>query len=151
MFFLDDKAEQNLTTTTNLNQLFDGLPAGDLGNRFLVISRRGLVEPVLRAAVDHQLFHVDSQWVYVVTDTRRGAADVTPFLQMGEDGYNLAFVYNTSREAGAGACPGGLVCLLEQGVELLAGAMEKVLLEELETFDEVSIEEWEIIMPTLQV
>jgi hypothetical protein len=152
MYFLGNMMDQNSTTTNDdLDQLFADLPAGDLGNNFLLITRLALVSPILLAAESHDHYHVDSQWVYMVTDTRRGAANVTSFLQMGKDGYNLAFVYNTSLAEGGGGCQGGLTCLLEEMVQLMAGSIEEVLLKELETFDEVSIEEWEIIMPSLQV
>ena len=63
-------------------------------------------------------------------------------------------MYNTSLggpSAAGCAGGGGLACLVEQAIGQLARAMEQVLMQELNTFQEVSIEEWEIIMPSQQV
>jgi hypothetical protein len=155
MYRLEDMTADATTTNKDyLDQLFAGLPAQALGNRFLIISRLALVEHILSAVSARALFHLDSEWVYMVTDSARGGANMAPYLATAQDGYNLAFIYNTSLSgegAGGRSCHGGLVCLLEQAVEQLARSMEQVLEVELKTFDEVSIEEWEIIMPSLQV
>jgi hypothetical protein len=154
MYRLEDMTADAATNKDYLDQLFAGLPAQALGNRFLIISRLALVEHILSAVSSRALFHLDSEWVYMVTDTARGVANMAPYLATAQDGYNLAFILNTSLSgegAGGRSCHGGLVCLLEQAVDQLARSLEQVLEVEHKTFDEVSIEEWEIIMPSLQV
>ena len=98
MYRLADDMPANDTQATSkddLDQLLAGLPAAALGNRFLVICRLGLVEPLLAAVTDHALFHMDSQWVFMVTDTvggDMGAANMTPYLQTAQE-YIYIYIY----------------------------------------------------------
>ena len=86
------------------------------------------------------MFRVESQWVYAVTDTNSMDFDMSPFINMAHDGYNLAFLFNTSYAQESILCPSGLVCLATEIAEVLAVGFEKTLQEELKTFQEVLID-----------
>ena len=49
-------------------------------------------------AAELNLFHIESQFVYFVTDTDSLQFDMGPFIQLAGDGYNLAFVFNTRQQ-----------------------------------------------------
>ena len=84
------------------------------------------------------LFRIESQFVYMVTDTNSMDFDMSPFINMGHDGYNLAFIFNTSYAQEGLICPSGLSCLATEIPEVLAIGMEKTLSKEMETFSEVN-------------
>ena len=85
------------------------------------------------------MFRIESQWVYVVTDTNSMDFDMSPFINLGHDGYNLAFVFNTSYAQEGILCPDGLQCIAAEMAEVLAEGFESTLKEELKTFSEVFV------------
>ena len=91
------------------------------------------------------MFRVESQWVYAVTDTHSLDFDMSPYINMAHDGYNLAFVFNASYAQAGLQCPSGLECLSSEISDILAIGMEKTLIEELKTFDEVILKHFYII------
>lgn len=123
-------------------------PGHDMGNRFLVISKKAVVRDFLTVAAEKDMFFLESQWVYMITDTNSKDMDVRPFIKMARDGYNLAFIFNSSLGQEGGACRQGLNCLVEELVQDLAKSFDKTLSEEMVTFSEASMEEWEIIGPS---
>lgn len=131
-----------------IRKMLTGFPAHDLGNRFLIMTRKNIVKDFIEVAEDMSLFRIEAQFVYVVTDTNSLDFDMSPYINMGHDGYNLAFIFNTSYAQEGLACPSGLICLATEISEVLAIGMERSLKEEMKTFSEVSYEEWEIIGPT---
>lgn len=84
------------------------------------------------------MFCIESQFVYVVTNTHSMDFDMAPFINMAHDGYNLAFLFNTSYSQDNLICPTGLACLATEISEVLAIGMEKTLKEEMKTFSEVA-------------
>lgn len=144
---LADKTEEDKSKA--LEMVFQSLPAHDLGNRFLVICKNAHVKDIMTIAKSYKHFNYESQWVFLVTDTDSLSFDMSDYISMAEDGYNLGFVYNTSISKAGSVCPSGLECLIDSSITYLAKSYEQVLAKELEIFDQVSIEEWEIIMPTL--
>jgi len=131
-----------------IRKMLTGFPAHDLGNKFLIMTRKNIVKDFINVAEDMSLFRIESQFVYMVTDTNSMDFDMSPFINMGHDGYNLAFIFNTSYAQEGLICPSGLSCLATEIPEVLAIGMEKTLSKEMETFSEVSFEEWEIVGPT---
>eukprot|EP00090_Calanus_glacialis_P014319 TRINITY_DN2308_c0_g1_i1.p1 TRINITY_DN2308_c0_g1~~TRINITY_DN2308_c0_g1_i1.p1 ORF type:complete len:839 (-),score=174.35 TRINITY_DN2308_c0_g1_i1:100-2616(-) len=130
-----------------IKKMLTGFPAHDLGNKFLILTRKNIVKDFIQVAEDMAMFRVESQWVYAVTDTNSMDFDMSPFINMAHDGYNLAFLFNTSYAQESILCPSGLVCLATEIAEVLAVGFEKTLQEELKTFQEVSLEEWQIVKP----
>lgn len=53
---------------------------------------------------DANLMNVDSQFLFMITDTDISDTDVTMNLERAKDGNNLAFIYNTSKSKGTSAC-----------------------------------------------
>jgi len=135
---------------SKIRSMLKGFPAHDLGNKFLIITRKNIIKPFIDVAESLNMFGVESQWVYAVTDTHSLDFDMSPYINMAHDGYNLAFVFNASYAQAGLQCPSGLECLSSEISDILAIGMEKTLIEELITFDEVSIEEWDIVKPTEQ-
>jgi len=130
--------------------VLNGIPAHDLGNKFLVMTRNSVVKDVLTEAQKNDLFNIESQWVYLVTDTHSLDFDMSPYINMAKDGYNLGFVFNASIASPNAVCPNGLQCMLNSALNYVMNCYENVLLSELETFSQVTIEEWDIIKPTPQ-
>jgi len=146
MFDLGDLSDNG--GVTRLNNLFNGFPAHNLGNRFLVISSRDAVKDIIEAGERYNLFNYESQWVFTVTDTNSLEFDMAEFINMAHDGYNVGFVFNTSVAQSDAVCPSGIKCIVEGAVGYVAIGYERALMREMETFQEVTIEEWEIIRPT---
>ena len=49
------------------------------------------------------------------------------YINMAEDGYNLAFVFNTSVATDNAVCPSGLECMLENTIGYFANCFENVV------------------------
>ena len=90
-------------------------------------------------AKSESMLSTDSQWLYVVTDTNSQDSDMSPYINMAQDGYNMAFAFNTSYNQDAAECPSGVICLIEELIKLLAINFEKTLIEEEKNFNEVCI------------
>eukprot|EP00092_Neocalanus_flemingeri_P000465 GFUD01000495.1.p1 GENE.GFUD01000495.1~~GFUD01000495.1.p1 ORF type:complete len:837 (+),score=225.49 GFUD01000495.1:88-2598(+) len=131
-----------------IKKMLTGFPAHDLGNKFLILTRKNVVKDFIDVAEELKMFRIESQWVYVVTDTNSMDFDMSPFINMAQDGYNLAFVFNTSYAQDGILCPSGMLCLANEMAEVIAEGFEKTLIEEMKTFSEISIEEWDIIKPS---
>ena len=56
---------------------------------------------------------------------------------MAHDGYNLAFVFNTSFAQDGMLCPSGMLCMADEMAAVIAEGFEKTLKEEMKTFSEV--------------
>jgi len=145
MYSLDAMTSGNRIST--IKKMLTGFPAHDLGNKFLILTRKNVIKDFIEVAEELHMFRIESQWVYVVTDTNSMDFDMSPFINLGHDGYNLAFVFNTSYAQEGILCPDGLQCIAAEMAEVLAEGFESTLKEELKTFSEVSIEEWDIIKP----
>jgi len=131
-----------------IRKMLTGFPAHDLGNRFLVMTRKNIIKDFIGVAEDMSMFRIESQWVYTVTDSHSMDFDMSPYINMAHDGYNLAFIFNTSYAQDSLFCPSGLSCLANEICEVLAAGMEATLKEEMLTFSEVSYEEWDIVRPS---
>lgn len=133
-----------------IKKLLTGFAAHDLGNKFLIMTKKDIVRYFITEAENLNMFRIESQWVYAVTDTNSMDFDMSPFINMAHDGYNLAFVFNTSYAQNGVICPSGLLCLANEIADVLAEGIEKTLQEEMKTFLEVSFEEWDIVKPNEQ-
>ena len=102
----------------------------------------------MKVAKSHNMFNFESQWIFFVTDTNSLSFDMSKYINMAQDGYNLAFVFNTSIAVENAVCPSGLECMVGSLVTYIGKCFEKVVQIELETFNQISIEEWDIVAPT---
>ena len=93
------------------------------------------------------MFSHENEIAIMITDSSEDNIDeVARYVAMSKEGYNLAFITNTGSSAG---CPQGLTCALEQlGNTLLAG-YDQVLREELPLFERFSLEEYQLLRPTI--
>lgn len=140
---LDDRAKMDA-----IRKVLRGFPAHDLGNKFVIMTRKDVIKDFMQVAESMHMFRVESEWMYLVTDSHSLDMDMTPYIQMAKDGYNLGFVYNASDARPEAECTTGLVCLSGELVAMLGKAMEATLLKELVIFNQISVEEWEIIRPS---
>ena len=51
----------------DLQNMFQNMPAFDLGNRFLVICSQNMVMNIMKTAEDLNLLKLDTQWIFVIT------------------------------------------------------------------------------------
>ena len=85
---------------------------------------------------------VSYEWLFVVTDTGSQDADMSSFISMGQDGANLAFVFDTSQEQSGASCPSGLLCSARELVKTMANSFENTLQREMVLFSQVNYELW---------
>ena len=88
----------------------------------------------------------ENEVAIMITDTAENInADVTRYVSMAKEGYNLAFITNT----GSTGCPQGLDCALEQLGNILLAGYDNVLREEIPLFRRFSLEEYQLLRPTI--
>lgn len=80
------------------------MPARDLGNKFLVICSKTMVMDIMKSAEAQNLFKLNTQWIFVITDTHSMDFDMSEFINMGKDGYNVGFVFNASLQQATQDC-----------------------------------------------
>lgn len=68
-----------------------------------------------------------------MTDTNSQDADMSSFISMGQDGCNMAFVFNTSLGQGE-ECQTGLLCIVKELVKFMAISFQDTLVEENKSF-----------------
>jgi len=129
---------------SSIKRLLDGFPGHDLGAKFLVMTRKALIEDFMDVVAELNMFHVSFQWVYVVTDSNEQDTNMNRYIEKAEDGYNLAFVFNTSSTT----CESGLLCLVNEMATVIAAAYDDTLGKEMKSFVEYRLEEWDVIKPT---
>ena len=66
---------------------------------------------------------------------------------MAEEGYNLAFIFNSG--TGAGDCPRGLSCISSDLGNIIVAGFEKTLKTELPLYEKYSLEEFELLRQSL--
>ena len=62
-----------------------------------------LIPPLLKIT-DANLWNVESQFLFMISDTDVSDTDVAMDLERAKDGHNIAFIYNTSKKKGANSC-----------------------------------------------
>ena len=80
---------------------------------------------------------MDSEWLFVVTDTSSQDSDMSSLMSMGQDGCNIAFVINTSHAQDGDHCSSGVVCTVQEIISFLASSFENTLVEEMKIFSKV--------------
>ncbi|XP_023313506.1 ionotropic receptor 93a [Trichogramma pretiosum] len=115
----------------------------ELGSCFMVIVSVDMIEAVLRVARQLRMVNPESQWLYVVTDASGREAKVSSFVDLLAEGDNVAFVHNTTQMSRD--CNMGLTCHLSELVRALALSLEQSLHAELELYERVTEEEFEVV------
>lgn len=131
----------------NIDELLSNMPARLLGYKFLVITRQENVAGIYRAAESANLMMIDAEWLYLVTDTDNQSPMEPKEIKNAKDGYNVAFLYNASISSPVVDCQEGLFCSTEELVRVYGDSMQTVLSSEMDLFNSVSIEEWELVRP----
>ena len=80
----------------SISDIFSNLPARELGNKFLVIAKEDFVPKIHKKAEETGLMNLKTQWFYLVTDTNHKSEMMPSEIQTAKDGYNLAFMFNSS-------------------------------------------------------
>ena len=70
-------------------------------------------------------------------DTNAEDMDISSFINMGKDGYNLAIIFNASPVGNDLECPGGILCLAEDIGGMFTEGFERALMMEMKTFEQV--------------
>ena len=84
------------------------------------------------------MFRIDREFAYIITDTGTTEADMERRSDMAEEGYNLAFITNTSIAGEGVTCARGLACLSSDLGNILVGGFDITLRGEMPLFEEVS-------------
>nr|QHN69192.1 ionotropic receptor 11 [Sirex nitobei] len=113
-----------------------------LGNCFLVFITIDMVGVVMEVARFLKMVHPGSQWLYVVSDTMKNKTNITSFAETLTEGENIAFIYNTTNLEDI--CNIGLMCHVREVMRAVAVALENSLLNEIELYDEMTDEEFEV-------
>ena len=93
------------------------------------------------------MFSHENEVAIMITDsTGDNSEEVAKYVAMASEGYNLAFISNT----GSTECPQGLGCALEQLGDILLAGYDQVLREEMPLFERFSLEEYQLLRPTIQ-
>ena len=87
------------------------------------------------------------QWLFVVMDTS-SEDDMPSFIQLGQDGFNIAFAFQTSQAWGSAACRSGLQCMVADLVSNMAASWENTLVREMVESSKVSHGAWMVIKPS---
>ena len=81
------------------------------------------------------MFTMRNEFAYVITDTNKEDANIEQYFGLAQEGYNLAFIYNTSLPQGE--CDRGLACIAGDIGNILVGGYDKTLQTEMPLFEEV--------------
>ena len=76
------------------------LPARQLGHKFLVIAKEESVSSIHKRFEAAGLMNIETEWLYLVTDSKMDSEMMPDAIKQAQDGYNLAFLYNASNPSG---------------------------------------------------
>ena len=85
------------------------------------------------------MFSMDNEFAYIITDTSNADANIQPYFDIAEEGYNLAFIYNNSNSDPEASCDQGLRCIASDIGNILVGGYDVTLKTEMSLFEEVSL------------
>ncbi|XP_011501036.1 PREDICTED: glutamate receptor ionotropic, delta-1, partial [Ceratosolen solmsi marchali] len=137
--FEKDKSTMKL----RIHKILSDVHVDQLGNCFMVIVTIDMVSTIMEVAKSLKMVHPGSQWLYVISDGASSEVNVTSFLEFLNEGENVAFIYNaTSLNP---ECNMGLMCHIKEMMKALAISLENSLLTELELYDRVTEEEFEVV------
>ncbi|XP_029675153.1 ionotropic receptor 93a-like [Formica exsecta] len=115
-----------------------------LGKCFLVIVTIDAATDIMEAAKMLNMVQPDSQWLYIITDTVIGnSTNITTFIDLLSEGSNVAFIYNATDSNTY--CNNSLMCHIQELIVALANALKLSLMTEIELYNHVSDEEFEIV------
>ena len=96
------------------------------------------------------LENMDNEFAFIITDTHSNDMDISPFFNYAKEGNNLAFIYNSSIKNPSSACPWGLSCIANEIGGALVGGFDGALIAELPLFAEYSIDEFDVLRPSIR-
>nr|XP_012227959.1 PREDICTED: uncharacterized protein LOC105675403 isoform X2 [Linepithema humile] len=115
-----------------------------LGKCFLIIVTIDAAADVMEVAKTLDMVQPDSQWLYIITDSViRNSTNITTFIDLLTEGSNVAFIYNaTDSDA---YCNVTLMCHVQELIAALSNALKLSLMTEMELYNRMSEEEFELI------
>ncbi|OXU22666.1 hypothetical protein TSAR_016242 [Trichomalopsis sarcophagae] len=126
-----------------VHRILSNYRVDQLGSCFMVVVTVDMVSVVMEVAKSLRLVHPGSQWLYVISDAAGREAKVASFAELLAEGENVAFVHNATKRLAN--CDMGLMCHVKELVRALAISLENSLLNELELYDRVTEEEFEVV------
>ncbi|XP_050459393.1 ionotropic receptor 93a-like [Cataglyphis hispanica] len=118
-----------------------------LGKCFLAIVTIDAAADIMEAAKMLNMVQPNSQWLYIITDTVIGnSTNITTFTDLLSEGSNVAFIYNATDSNTY--CNNSLMCHIQELIVALVNALKLSLMTEIELYNHVSDEEFEIVRLT---
>ncbi|XP_072742853.1 ionotropic receptor 93a isoform X1 [Anoplolepis gracilipes] len=127
-----------------IKEMLENFHVNELGKCFLVIVTIDTAADVMEAAKMLNMVQPDSQWLYVITDTVIGnSTNITSFISLLSEGSNVAYIYNATDNSTY--CNNNLMCYVQELITALSNALQLSLMTEIELYNHVTNEEFEII------
>lgn len=127
-----------------IKEMLESFHVDQLGKCFLVIVTIDTVGDVMEAAKMLNMVQPDSQWLYVITDiVQNNSTNITSLVDLLSEGSNVAFIYNATDNNTY--CNNNLMCHIQELTMALNNALKISLRTEIELYNHVSNEEFEII------
>lgn len=129
-----------------VRNLLKSLPTRFIGTNFMVLVTTDLMQTIMEIARDLRMVNPFAQWFYVVSDTNFKRNNITSISSLIEEGNNIAFIYNYTRDTDD--CTGGIKCHSNELLKAFVLGLSKAIREEMAVYGQISDEEWEIIRPS---
>ncbi|EZA54910.1 ObirIr93a [Ooceraea biroi] len=127
-----------------IKDMLENFHMDQLGKCFLVIVTVDTAVDVMEIAKTLNMVQPDSQWLYIVTDSLiQNSTNITSFVDSLSEGGNVAFLYNMTDSDKY--CDIGLMCHITELVIALSDALKLSLMIEIELYNRVSYEEFELL------
>ena len=89
----------------------------------------------------------ENEVAIMITDTTENInAEVSRFVSMAKEGYNLAFIYNNGDTQGSD-CTGGLSCMVGDIGNIIVAGYEASLASEMDLMQSLSEPEFQLLRP----
>ncbi|XP_020296775.1 ionotropic receptor 93a-like [Pseudomyrmex gracilis] len=135
-------ADSERTRRKYIKDMLENFHVEQLGKCFLIIVTIDTAADVMEVTLN--MARPDSQWLYVITDSMtRKSTNITVFADLLSEGSNVAFVYNATDSNTY--CNVHLLCHVQELVTALAKALNSSLRTEIELYNHVLNEEFELI------
>ncbi|XP_024083704.1 ionotropic receptor 93a isoform X2 [Cimex lectularius] len=123
------------------------LPPTNLMSNFLVVVNPEIIPIVIEVAKSLNLLEPTTQWLFINSRRfRTKANNISNYIQLVEEGENLAFMFNTSKIDQN--CNFGLECNMVEIAESFMLALARTIEVESKLANDVSEEEWEVMKLT---
>jgi hypothetical protein len=108
----------------SISGLLADLPARKLGNKFMVITKEVSIAIIHQRMEDVGLLNINTEVLYLVTDTDQASVMEPEQIKKAQDGYNVAFLYNSSNSNNNADCKSGLFCVTEELIRMYVASIQ---------------------------